>query len=309
MDDNGQRVRVQPVGEITDLQEMRDLVINAKGLRLGDIADVRLKPARMNYGRRLDGNPAVGLDIFKERSANLVEVSHQGDRQPGQGGDVIAAGAGRGRRRRPDPVDHGAVLLPAPLAFDPDGDAGDPDLLHHHPGLHVLRRGDAEHPDHDGPAAGGGHAGRQRRGGGGEHLPGTRAHARAAAAGFDHRHPQRGHRAQRGHVVPLHRVRAEPVRRDQQHQHLHVADRDHHLGLAAGFVAGRGQPDPDAVRAHGHAQAGALADRHDRPAAAPLCHAAGLVAAPSWLEPARHRAGRAGQPGADEADQDRHVRR
>ncbi|WP_312710099.1 efflux RND transporter permease subunit [Stenotrophomonas sp.] len=75
IDDNGQRVRVQPVGEITDLQEMRDLVINAQGLRLGDIADVRLKPARMNYGRRLDGNPAVGLDIFKERSANLVEVS------------------------------------------------------------------------------------------------------------------------------------------------------------------------------------------------------------------------------------------
>ncbi|MBH1645623.1 efflux RND transporter permease subunit [Stenotrophomonas maltophilia] len=75
IDDNGQRVRVQPVGEITDLQEMRDLVINAKGLRRGDIADVRLKPARMNYGRRLDGNPAVGLDIFKERSANLVEVS------------------------------------------------------------------------------------------------------------------------------------------------------------------------------------------------------------------------------------------
>lgn len=75
IDDSGQRVRVQPVGEITDLQEMRDLVINAKGLRLGDIADVRLKPARMNYGRRLDGNPAVGLDIFKERSANLVDVS------------------------------------------------------------------------------------------------------------------------------------------------------------------------------------------------------------------------------------------
>ncbi|HDS0948959.1 TPA: efflux RND transporter permease subunit [Stenotrophomonas maltophilia] len=75
IDDNGQRVRVQPVGEITDLQEMRDLVINAKGLRLGDIAEVRLKPARMNYGRRLDGNPAVGLDIFKERSANLVDVS------------------------------------------------------------------------------------------------------------------------------------------------------------------------------------------------------------------------------------------
>src|SRR5688572_26645476 len=75
IDDGGRRLRVQPVGEITDLQQLRDLVIDAKGTRLGDIADVRLKPARMNYGRRLDGRPAVGLDIFKERNANLVEVS------------------------------------------------------------------------------------------------------------------------------------------------------------------------------------------------------------------------------------------
>ncbi|UYK75027.1 efflux RND transporter permease subunit [Xanthomonas sacchari] len=75
IDDNGQRLRVQPVGELRDLQELRDLVIDAKGLRLGDIAEVRLKPTRMSYGRRLDGRPAVGLDVFKERSANLVEVS------------------------------------------------------------------------------------------------------------------------------------------------------------------------------------------------------------------------------------------
>ncbi|MEB1529370.1 efflux RND transporter permease subunit [Xanthomonas sp. WHRI 7945] len=75
IDDHGQRLRVQPVGELRDLQELRDLVIDNKGLRLGDIADIRLKPTRMNYGRRLDGRPAVGLDVYKERSANLVEVS------------------------------------------------------------------------------------------------------------------------------------------------------------------------------------------------------------------------------------------
>lgn len=75
IDDGGRRLRVQPVGEVTDLQQLRDMVIDARGTRLGDIADVRLKPSRLDYGRRLDGRPAIGLDIFKERNANLVEVS------------------------------------------------------------------------------------------------------------------------------------------------------------------------------------------------------------------------------------------
>ncbi|WP_417473741.1 efflux RND transporter permease subunit [Luteimonas mephitis] len=75
IEDGGRRLRVQPVGEIVDLQQLRDLVINDSGLRLGDIASVRLKSARLDMGRRLEGQPAVGLDIFKERSANLVEVS------------------------------------------------------------------------------------------------------------------------------------------------------------------------------------------------------------------------------------------
>jgi len=75
IDDGGQRLRVQPVGELTDLQELRDLVVGANGLRLSDLGEVRFKPQRMDYARRLDGVPAVGIDIFKERNANLVEVS------------------------------------------------------------------------------------------------------------------------------------------------------------------------------------------------------------------------------------------
>ncbi|PBJ82162.1 acriflavin resistance protein [Lysobacteraceae bacterium NML93-0399] len=69
------RLRVQPIGEIQDLQQFRELVINQRGLRLADIADIRFKPQRMDYGRRLDGRAAVGLEIYKERDANLVEVS------------------------------------------------------------------------------------------------------------------------------------------------------------------------------------------------------------------------------------------
>lgn len=75
IDDGGKRLRVQPVGELVDLDQYRNIVIDAKGTRLGDVAEVVLKPSRMDYGRRLDGRPAVGLDIFKERNANLVQVS------------------------------------------------------------------------------------------------------------------------------------------------------------------------------------------------------------------------------------------
>jgi hydrophobic/amphiphilic exporter-1 (mainly G- bacteria), HAE1 family len=77
IDDGGRRLRVQPIGEVTDLQQYRDIVIGGNGTRLGDVADVRLKPARIDYGRRLDGQPAVGIDIFKERDANLVEVARR----------------------------------------------------------------------------------------------------------------------------------------------------------------------------------------------------------------------------------------
>src|SRR3546814_16867061 len=63
------------LGEIVDLQQLRDVVINEDGLRLGDIATVQLQSARLDMGRRLEGQHAVGLDIFRERNANLVEVS------------------------------------------------------------------------------------------------------------------------------------------------------------------------------------------------------------------------------------------
>ncbi|HEY9144562.1 MAG TPA: efflux RND transporter permease subunit [Arenimonas sp.] len=75
IEDGARRLRVKPVGELRDIQELRELVVGANGLRLEQVADVRLKPQRMNYGRRLEGRPAVGIDVFKERNANLVEVS------------------------------------------------------------------------------------------------------------------------------------------------------------------------------------------------------------------------------------------
>ncbi|KAF1691218.1 efflux RND transporter permease subunit [Pseudoxanthomonas koreensis] len=73
--EDGRRLRVQPKGELQELQALRDLPVNARGTRLSDIAQVSLQPQRMNYVRRMDGMPSVGVDIYKERSANLVDLS------------------------------------------------------------------------------------------------------------------------------------------------------------------------------------------------------------------------------------------
>ncbi|KRG44716.1 acriflavin resistance protein [Stenotrophomonas pictorum JCM 9942] len=71
----GRRLRVQPRGELLELQALRDLRINNRGTRLSDIAEVSFQPQRMNYVRQMEGRPSVGVDIYKERSANLVDLS------------------------------------------------------------------------------------------------------------------------------------------------------------------------------------------------------------------------------------------
>ncbi len=74
IDAAGSRFRVQPQGQWTNLDDIRSMPLDAKGLKLGDIATVGMRPARLDFARRLDGKTAVGIDIFRERSANLVET-------------------------------------------------------------------------------------------------------------------------------------------------------------------------------------------------------------------------------------------
>src|SRR5512135_3467517 len=73
--DGNTRYQVQPVGEWKSLDDIRSMSVNDKGLKLGDIANVTLRPARLDYRRHLDQRPAVALDISKERNANLVEAA------------------------------------------------------------------------------------------------------------------------------------------------------------------------------------------------------------------------------------------
>ncbi len=75
IDDGKQRIRVQPVGEINNLDGLRHIVLNGQGLKLSDIADVHLQPQKADIGRRLDGRPAVGINVYRDRNSNLVNVS------------------------------------------------------------------------------------------------------------------------------------------------------------------------------------------------------------------------------------------
>jgi len=72
--DGSTRYQVQPVGEWRSIGEIRNLVLDASGTKLGDIAEVALKPVRADYVQHLDQHPAVVLIIRKERSANIVDV-------------------------------------------------------------------------------------------------------------------------------------------------------------------------------------------------------------------------------------------
>ena len=73
--DTNSRFVVRPVGELKDIDEIRDLVVGAAGVRLSDIADVTYDNPELTYGRHLDRRYAIGLDVFKEAGANTVEVA------------------------------------------------------------------------------------------------------------------------------------------------------------------------------------------------------------------------------------------
>ena len=67
-------ILVKPVGELTTLDEVKQLPI-ATGLQLGDIAEIKLELPKLTEGRRLDQQRAIGMNVYKESNANLVDVS------------------------------------------------------------------------------------------------------------------------------------------------------------------------------------------------------------------------------------------
>jgi HAE1 family hydrophobic/amphiphilic exporter-1 len=73
----GQRFRVKPEPRFQSIEDIRDLRIGSGSLRLSDIANVNYVSPKRDYGRHLDRRYAIGLEIYKERGANLVEVGRR----------------------------------------------------------------------------------------------------------------------------------------------------------------------------------------------------------------------------------------
>lgn len=75
--DNNRRYAVRPVGEIRSAEELANLVVASPNIRLKDIAEITYAQPERNYGRHLDMKYAIGLEIFKEGTANTVEVTER----------------------------------------------------------------------------------------------------------------------------------------------------------------------------------------------------------------------------------------
>jgi hydrophobic/amphiphilic exporter-1 (mainly G- bacteria), HAE1 family len=74
--DGERRFSVRPIGELQSVEEVRAILVR-ENLALSDIADVELvAPERVN-ARHLDGRYSIGIDIYKQPGANLVDVSRR----------------------------------------------------------------------------------------------------------------------------------------------------------------------------------------------------------------------------------------
>ncbi|MEL6949564.1 MAG: efflux RND transporter permease subunit [Pseudomonadota bacterium] len=70
-----ERWSLRPSDEFRSLDDIRNLVVDGRSLRLGDIAEVTQTPKERTYGRHLDGNYAIGISVSRATGYNMVDVA------------------------------------------------------------------------------------------------------------------------------------------------------------------------------------------------------------------------------------------
>ncbi|MGB0835739.1 MAG: efflux RND transporter permease subunit [Psychrobium sp.] len=71
---DNQTMRVSPQGEYTNLNDIRNFKINDH-VYLSDIATVKYEQKELEEARHLNQSFAIGMDVFRESSVNLVDVA------------------------------------------------------------------------------------------------------------------------------------------------------------------------------------------------------------------------------------------
>ena len=73
---SNQSIRVTVDQQFTSIEDMKNFVVNERGLKLSDIANVSFDKEEIEVGRHLDQKYAVGITITREADANLVETAN-----------------------------------------------------------------------------------------------------------------------------------------------------------------------------------------------------------------------------------------
>lgn len=77
INDGDRRFTVRPLGELASVEDVGALIIGDRGLRLRDVATIGFEQPELTYGRHLNRSYAIGLDVFKEAGANIVDVGNR----------------------------------------------------------------------------------------------------------------------------------------------------------------------------------------------------------------------------------------
>jgi len=69
------KITFRAVGALSDISEIERMPLINSQLKLQDIADITFSEPPLEYGRHLDGNFALGLNVAKESTANTIEIT------------------------------------------------------------------------------------------------------------------------------------------------------------------------------------------------------------------------------------------
>jgi len=74
---SGQKWLLRPQGEFKNVEDIKNFIVEPHNLPLGELADISYEKPEPDIGRHLNGTYAVGVDVFKQSGANLVDISEQ----------------------------------------------------------------------------------------------------------------------------------------------------------------------------------------------------------------------------------------